>query len=728
MNNQQMQQLIIDAKHHDPFSYLGLHQTNKKTIFRTFQPYASNVSLNIANEWYALKKVDQDGFFVWEGDLNITLKLPITLKIESGNETYEIVDPYSFANSISEDDLYLFGEGKLKQAYKTFGAQCMELNGVAGVRFAVWAPNAERVSVVGSFNRWDGRIHQMRVHGSSGVWEIFIPHLTEHDIYKFEIRNRHTGNILVKIDPYGFEFEQRPGTACKINQPRHQWQDEAWMKARTNWDWQHAPFNCYEVHLGSWQRKDDNAYLTYRELAERLVPHVVNMGYTHVEFLPVTEHPLNESWGYQTTGYYAATNRFGSPDDLRYLIDCFHQANIGVILDWVPGHFPKDDWALARFDGTALFEHEDPRLGEHQDWGTYIFNYGRNEVRNFLLANAYYWLNEFHIDGLRVDAVASMLYLDYSRKEGEWLPNKFGGRENLDVINFLKELNIMVGEDFQGALTIAEESTSWPMVSRPTYMGGLGFNMKWNMGWMNDTLSFIEQDSIHRKYHYNKLTFGQLYAYTENFVLPFSHDEVVHGKHSLLDKMPGDHWRKFANLRLLYTYQTTMPGKLLNFMGNEFGQGREWNQAHSLDWHLLDNDYVGHEHHQGIQKLNFDLNHLYKAQSALHTLDFTSDGFEWLDCQDPQNTILSYLRKSNDNSFVIIVLNFTPVVRHQYRLGVPQVGEYEECFNSNATCYGGTNIGNAGKLQSENKPWMNKPFSIEVTLPPLAGIIFKLNA
>ncbi|HSG92221.1 MAG TPA: 1,4-alpha-glucan branching protein GlgB, partial [Methylotenera sp.] len=523
----------------------------------------------------------RDGLF--ELAYKYALPTPCLLKVQSGNSSYEMYDPYSFTSSITQDELYLFGEGRLKQAYKTMGAQFVTQDNVEGVRFAVWAPNAERVSVTGNFNNWDGRIHSMRAHGSSGVWEIFIPGLTTSDTYKFEIRNRHSGAVLVKTDPYGFEYEKRPGTAAKISASHHQWQDKEWLSARKKRDWLHSPFNCYEVHLGSWQRNAKGHFLTYRELAESLVPHVAAMGYTHVELLPITEHPLNESWGYQTTGYFGVTNRFGSPDDLRFLIDTFHQANIGVILDWVPGHFPKDDWALARFDGTALYEHEDPRLGEHQDWGTYIFNYGRNEVRNFLIANAYFWMNEFHIDGLRVDAVASMLYLDYSRKAGEWLPNKFGGRENLDVIDFLKQLNVMVGEDFPGALTIAEESTAWPMVSRPVYLGGLGFNMKWNMGWMNDTLSYFENDPVHRRYYHDKLTFGQLYAYSENFVLPFSHDEVVHGKKSLLDKMPGDTWQKFANLRLLATYQMTSPGKKLNFMGNEFGQGREWNVNSSLD-------------------------------------------------------------------------------------------------------------------------------------------------
>ena len=722
--------LILSARHHNPFNYLGLHFTDAGQCLRVFMPHASHVWFKSGDGWEALSKTHVDGFFEWhdtENSKKISLQKPTLLKVTCDGNTYETHDPYGFDASISGDDLYLFGEGRLKQAYKMLGAHITTLQGVAGVRFAVWAPNAERVSVIGNFNRWDGRVHPMRAHGASGVWEIFIPSLTEFDTYKFEIRNRFTGNVYVKTDPYGTAFEPRPGTSAKINQTQHAWQDDEWLARREHQDWLHAPFNCYEVHLGSWQRDEQGHFYNYRELASRLVPHVAEMGYTHVELLPVSEHPLIESWGYQTTGYFAATNRFGSPDDLRYLIDTFHQANIGVILDWVPGHFPKDDWALARFDGTALYEHEDPRLGEHQDWGTYIFNYGRNEVRTFLISNAFFWLDEFHIDGLRVDAVASMLYLDYSRKAGEWLPNKYGGRENLDVIDFLRQLNIMVGEDFPGVLTIAEESTAWPGVSRPTYVGGLGFSMKWNMGWMNDTLSYIENDPIHRRYHHDKLTFGQLYAYSENFVLPFSHDEVVHGKHSLLDKMPGDAWQKFANLRLLMTYQMTSPGKKLNFMGNEIGQGREWNVNSSLDWHLLEEQYEGHAWHRGIQQTNIALNNLYKSMPALYELDFENSGFEWIDCHDSDQSIVSYVRRARDQSLLVVVLNFTPVLRQQYRIGLPQAGFYQEIFNSDAAIFGGSNQGNAAGLQSEIMPWMNRSDSTLITLPPLAGIILNIK-
>ncbi len=713
-------QLILDAKHHDPFDFLGLHETsNKSFVFRIFLPHASQVWLKVAKEWALLEKIHKDGLFVWEGKNQPSA--PCLLKIEHSGGSYETHDAYSFLPFITEDELHLFAEGNLNLAYNTLGSHVCELQDIQGVRFAVWAPSAERVSVVGNFNQWDGRVNPMRVRGASGVWEIFIPNLTAGDLYKFEIRNRHTGAIFTKIDPYAREFELRPGTASRITDATpYQWQDEAWLKRRPQNDWLHAPFNCYEVHLGSWRRKKGNALLNFRELAEELVAYVVKMGYTHIELLPVTEHPLTESWGYQTTGYYAVTTRFGTPDDLRFFIDTCHQANIGVILDWVPGHFPKDDWALARYDGSALYEHEDPRLGEHQDWGTLIFNYGRNEVRNFLIANAYFWLNEFHIDGLRVDAVASMLYLDYSRKADQWLPNKFGGRENIEAIEFFKQLNIMVGQHFAGVLTIAEESTAWPGVSRPVYLGGLGFSMKWNMGWMNDNLAYIENDPIHRKYHHDKLTFGQLYAYSENFVLPFSHDEVVHGKCSLLDKMPGDAWQKFANLRLLFTLQMTSPGKKLNFMGNDIAQGREWNVNQSLDWNLLDIDL-----HQGVQRLMSDINHLYAKADYLYDLDFDVEGFTWIDCHDSDQSSISFVRRARNGNFAIIALNFTPVLRHNYRIGVPNRGQYVEVFNSDAEIYGGSNQGNGAGLQTENIAWMNHAQSLLITLPPLGGLILE---
>ncbi|MFZ5658735.1 MAG: 1,4-alpha-glucan branching protein GlgB [Pseudomonadota bacterium] len=711
-------QAIAEARHHHPFDYLGQHPAGQEWIIRAFLPQAAQVEVLTPTGWEPLSRMDAAGLFAIRRPA--PLPQPYRLRWQAGGRQFEIYDPYSFPPSISDFELHLFGEGRLWEAYRMLGAHPREQAGVQGVRFAVWAPNAERVSVVGDFNDWDGRRHPMQVHGSSGVWELFIPELPDGTLYKFEIRNRATGAVLVKTDPYGAFFEHRPGTAARVYRSRHQWGDAEWLRQRAAWDWQHAPVNCYEVHLGSWQRGPDGRFLSYGKLAERLIPYAKEMGYTHLELMPVSEHPLDESWGYQVTGYYAPTSRYGEPDDFRAFVDQCHQAGLGVILDWVPGHFPKDDFALARFDGTALYEHEDPRLGEHQDWGTYIFNYGRNEVRNFLLANAHYWLEEFHVDGLRVDAVASMLYLDYSRQPGEWLPNRHGGRENLEAIDFLREMNIFVHERHPGALTIAEESTAWPMVSRPTYVGGLGFSMKWNMGWMNDTLSYMENDPIHRRYHQDMLTFSQVYAYTENFVLPLSHDEVVHGKRSLLDKMPGDAWRKFANLRLLFTYQATHPGKKLNFMGNEFAQGREWQVNSRLDWELLDRQW-----HAGMQRLSNDLNQLYRQEPALHALDFSADGFRWIDCHDADQSVLAYLRQDQHGDCVIVLLNFTPVPRPGYRVGVPKPGFYREIFNSDSAYYGGSNLGNGGGAAAEAQSWMGFPHSLSLTLPPLAGIVLK---
>ncbi len=717
---------LLAARLHDPFAYLGARREQDYSLVRAFYPHATNVWINIAGGFEPMARVHSAGVFEWRGAA--LPDMPYLLRIGDGNAApraivYETYDAYAFPPRISDHDLYLFNEGRLWQAYRTLGSHAMELSGIAGVLFSVWAPNAERVSVVGSFNRWNGRVHPMAVHGSSGVWELFIPGLPPGSLYKYEIRNRNSGEILLKTDPYATHYELRPNNAARTpGDGEIAWQDSGWMENRAAWDWLRAPLNIYEIHAGSWKRHPDGRFYSYRELAQHLISYVREMGYTHIELLPVSEHPLDESWGYQTTGYFAATSRHGSPDDLKYFVDTCHQAGIGVFLDWVPAHFPQDAFALSRFDGTALYEHEDPRVGLHQDWGTYIFNFGRNEVKSFLLSSAHYWLSEFHFDGLRVDAVASMLYLDYSRHPGEWLPNRYGGRENLEAIDFLRELNVMVHEEFPGALTLAEESTAWPAVSRPTYVGGLGFSMKWNMGWMNDTLSYMLENPVHRRFHHDRLTFGQLYAYTENFVLPFSHDEAVHGKGSLLGKMPGDAWQQFANLRLLFSYQMTYPGKKLNFMGNEFAQGREWNASRELDWYQLN-----YGQHSGVQAALRDLNHLYSSVPALHQLDFLPEGFAWIDCHDADNSVISYLRRACDGSFVLVILNFTPVPRADYRIGVPSRGAYHEIFNSDSSHYGGSNLGNMGKIHTSGQPWMGLPDSIVIMLPPLAGIILSLE-
>lgn len=623
---------------------------------------------------------------------------------------------------ITDYDLYLFKEGNNFRSYEKLGAHIIELNGIQGVHFALWAPNAESVSVIGSFNNWDLSAHPMTPIGSSGVWSLFIPDVKEGDLYKYHIRSRINGTIRVKSDPYGFFFELRPKTATIIyNIDRYSWNDYEWMETRRRTDTLTKPVSIYEVHLGSWMRKEDGSYLSYRELAGRLIPYVQEMGFTHIELLPVTEHPLDESWGYQCTGYFAPTSRYGTPEEFMYFIDQCHQAGIGVILDWVPAHFPKDDFSLRFFDGTCLYEHEDPRKGEHRDWGTLIFNYGRNEVRSFLISSACFWLDKYHLDGLRVDAVASMLYLDYSRQDGEWVPNIYGGRENLEAIDFIKKFNEVVHLYWPGAVTIAEESTAWPGVSKPTYLGGLGFTMKWNMGWMHDILEYFTKDPIFRKYHHSNLTFGLLYAFSENFVLPLSHDEVVHGKKSLLDKMPGDAWQKFANLRALLGFMFGHPGKKLLFMGGEFGQWWEWDCNSSLQWHLLQE-----EHHKKLQQYVKDLNRIYKTEPALYEVDFNHDGFEWIDFSDAQQSIVAFMRKARvDDNFLIFVCNFTPVPRENYLIGVPEKCFYREVLNSDSSIYGGSNMGNLGGLMAQENPVHGRPYSIEITLPPLGVLIFK---
>ena len=721
-------QRIADARHHNPFEELGSHRLagNGKKRSRqvtVFAPRTRALSVIGVNGPLAMKRIGQSDFFRWQGAEGLVSN-PYQLEcVDEAGSRSRSYDPYSFEPQIGDLDLHLFAEGRHLNAWQFLGAHTRRVGEVDGVLFSTWAPNAERVSVIGDFNDWDGRRHAMGSRGGSGIWELFIPGLAAGALYKFEIRARGSSELLIKADPYGRRFELRPDTAAVVEPvASFDWGDDKWMQARAHSDVLHAPLSIYEVHLGSWQRDLDGGFLNYRELARRLVSHVHQLGFTHIELMPVTEHPFDGSWGYQTTGYYAPTSRFGTPDDFRWFVDHCHQNGIGVLVDWVPAHFPKDAHALARFDGSALYEHEDPRRGEHRDWGTLIFNFGRNEVSNFLLASALYWLQEFHIDGLRVDAVASMLYLDYSREDGDWVPNQYGGNENLEAVEFLRELNTEAHGRHPGVMVIAEESTAWPMVSRPIWLGGLGFTMKWNMGFMHDSLAYFANQPIHRQFHQQMLTFGLLYAFTENFVLAYSHDEVVHMKGSMLAKMPGDDWQRFANLRLLYTFMYTQPGKKLLFMGAEMAQPEEWNHDATLNW-----DLFGEPRHQGVGLLLADLNRLHRQVAALHQFDFDAEGFAWLDCNDAPQSIISYLRKSSDG-YVVVVLNFTPVVREGYRIGVPQAGSYRELFNSDAGLYGGSNVGNGGGVTALEQPWMGQPASIELTLPPLAGLILQLAA
>jgi len=715
---------VIEARSHDPFGWLGMHEhPSGGVVVRAFKTRAEKMWLiPKGGRAQVMKRIEGTDVFEkhWKGG---SFDKVYHFKIENHEgHSWEELDVYRFNPFLGEMDLHLIGEGNHFEKYRIMGAHVREHEGASGVGFSVWAPAADRVSVVGNFNHWDGREHQMRVRGSSGVWEIFIPGLCEGETYKFEIRAKN-GDVFEKTDPYAQQMELRPATASVVHDPkRYKWHDADWVTNRAVNQAADKPMSIYEVHLGSWRRANDT-YMSYRDLAHQLVEYCTWMGYTHLELMPITEHPFDGSWGYQTVGYFAPTSRFGSPDDFRYFVDYCHQHNIGVLLDWVPAHFPKDAHGLARFDGTPLYEHEDPRLGEHKDWGTYIFNFGRNEVRNFLTASALFWLDEYHLDGLRVDAVASMLYLDYSREEGEWMPNKFGGRENLEAIEFLKQFNVLVHERFPGAVTMAEESTSFPMVSRPTYLGGLGFTMKWNMGWMNDTLSYFEEDPINRSYHHHALTFSAVYAFTENFILPFSHDEIVHGKGSMPQKMPGDDWQKFANLRLLYAYMYAHPGKKLQFMGLEYGQWPEWNFDASLSW-----DQANFMPHRGLQLMQRDLNHLYIDEPALHEVDFEGGGFQWLDCNDAAQSILSFIRRDKNGGAVVVVLNLTPVPRENYRVGVPVAGTYHEIINTDSEVYGGSNIGNAGGVVADNQPWMEQSHSIAMTLPPLSCVIFKPEA
>jgi 1,4-alpha-glucan branching enzyme len=721
---------LAGARHWDPFSLLGPHPVAEgggtRLAIRIFMPDAAAVWVlpRGSDARVAAAKLHPAGFFeAVVGPVGTDFRY--RLRIERPDAAWECEDPYRFGRVLTDFDLHLLGEGNHFRNFEKLGAHALEVDGVRGVHFAVWAPNAERVSITGNFNAWDGRRNPMRNLGQNGIWEIFIPGLVEGDLYKFEIRSRLGGTIQLKSDPYAFCTELRPGTASivyDLGQHEGVWKDHRWLaegRARRNaFD---APIAVYEVHLGSWMRGEGNRYLSYAELQSKLIPYAKDMGFTHIELLPILEHPFDGSWGYQALGYFAPTSRFGTPADFARFVNACHEADLGVFLDWVPAHFPRDDHGLRLFDGTHLYEHADPRLGEHRDWGTLIFNYGRNEVRNFLLGNALFWLDKYHLDGIRVDAVASMLYLDYSRNEGDWIPNEYGGRENLAAIDFMKRFNELAHVHHPGVLTIAEESTAWPAVSRPTYLGGLGFSLKWNMGWMNDTLEYFARDPVFRKYHHRNLTFGMLYAFTENFILPLSHDEVVHGKRSLLDKMPGDAWQKFANLRLLLAMQYAMPGKKLLFMGSEFGQGAEWNCETSLDWHLLEIDY-----HHGVQRFVRDLNRLYVTEPALHQIDFEWKGFEWVDFHDWEKSVISFLRRGRDpGEEVLVVVNFTPSPREGYRVGVPAPGYYREVLNTDSGYYGGANIGNAGGVQAEQAASHGRPWSLSLNLPPLAVVVLK---
>jgi 1,4-alpha-glucan branching enzyme len=716
---------LVGGLSRDPFGVLGPHPDAGAPGFvvRAFHPAAQSIQIRLVGtgELRPMARRHPAGLFEVHLDATHDYRLLIAYP---GDHQIEMDDPYRYGRVLTDFDVHLLSEGTHHRAFEKLGAHRITVGTTTGVHFAVWAPNADRVSLVGDLNGWDGRVHAMRLLAPAGLWEIFIPDLPDGERYKFEIRTK-AGELLKKADPFGFSFEVPPQSASVVRDiSGYTWQDEEWMRRRREQGgWLDRPMATYEVHLGSWARvpEEGNRFLTYAELAHRLVPYVKEMGFTHIELLPVMEHPFSGSWGYQVLGFFAPTSRFGPPEEFKLFVDTCHAAGVGVILDWVPGHFPKDEHGLARFDGTALFEHADPRQGEHQDWGTLIFNYGRHEVRNFLLSNALFWLEEYHADGLRVDAVASMLYLDYSRSAGEWIPNVFGGRENLDAVNFMQELNRLTHAEHPGSITAAEESTSFAGVSRPVHLGGLGFTYKWNLGWMHDTLQYIHEDPLYRRWHHHDVTFSMLYAFTENFILPFSHDEVVHGKRSILDKLPGDVWQKYATLRTLYAYMYGHPGKKLLFMGNEFGQWREWNHDVSLDWHLLTD-----EAHVAIRRFVQDLNAHYAAQSSLYERDFTPDGFRWIDCNDYEHSVVSFVRYASDQrDFLVMVFNFTPEPHREWRLGVPEPGRYDEILNSDSELYGGSNVGNLGGVHSEPVPAHGFEHSVRLTVPPLGALYLK---
>jgi 1,4-alpha-glucan branching enzyme len=712
---------IVSGRHGDPFRVLGLHQHGKQWIVRAFVPGAMSLEI-LTSDGKSLGQIARRhdaGFF--EGLVKLKERQVLQYLAANGNGTWTVADAYLLGPVLGPMDDYYIGEGNHLRLYDKLGAHPLRHEGHDGVHFAVWAPNASRVSVVGDFNTWDGRRHVMRKRLNTGIWEIFIPGAGIGQGYKYELLDADGKLLPLKSDPFGFAAEMRPKTASKVARTdTFQWQDQAYLAQRSKRDHRRQPVSTYEVHLGSWRRKDGVDFLSYDELAETLIPYVADMGYTHIELLPITEHPFDPSWGYQPTGLYAPTARFGDPAGFARFVDRAHKAGIGIILDWVPAHFPTDEHGLARFDGTALYEHEDPRQGYHPDWNTAIYNFGRREVLSFLLNNALFWLERYHLDGLRVDAVASMLYLDYSRKEGEWVPNIHGGRENLEAISFLQRMNHEAYGQNPGAMTIAEESTSFPGVSRPTSTGGLGFGFKWNMGFMHDTLQYMKREPIHRRHHHNELTFGLLYAFSENFVLPLSHDEVVHGKGSLLTKMPGDVWQKFANLRAYYAFMWGYPGKKLLFMGQEFAPWDEWSEARSLDWHLLEQPA-----HKGVQSLVRDLNRYYRTIPALHARDCEAEGFEWLVADDDQNSVFAWARHSGEGTpSVVVVSNFTPVPRENYVLPLPAAGQWREIINTDASLYGGSGVGNMGAITGRDEPSHGKPASARVTLPPLATLFF----
>jgi len=711
---------LVDGRHADPHSFLGAHPKNGGVVVRAFRPTAESVVVKPEKgKPVAAEQVHPAGVFEAKvPKAKVPLRYELEVAYPDGN-TFTVKDPYAFLPTLGDLDLHLASEGRHEDLHRKLGAHVREVDGVVGTSFAVWAPSARSVSVVGDFNSWDGRLHPMRTLGSTGIWELFIPDVSDGARYKYEIR-AHDGELRLKADPLAQAAEHPPETSSIVHRSRYEWSDAEWLERRAQGTALDKPMSVYEVHLGSWRLNplEDNRSLTYLELADELSAYVADMGFTHVELLPVMAHPFSGSWGYQVTSYFAPTPRHGSPDDLKAFVDRLHNNGVGVIMDWVPAHFPRDDWALARFDGTALYEHEDPRRGAHPEWGTLEFNFGRNEVRNFLVSSGLYWLDEYHADGLRVDAVASMLYLDYSREDGEWVPNQFGGNEDLDAVAFLKQLNEVVHARHPGIVSAAEESTAWPGVSRPVYLGGLGFGFKWNMGWMHDTLRYFQQDPLYRRWHHHELTFSLVYAFTENFILPLSHDEVVHGKGSLINKMPGDRWQKLANLRTLYAYMWAHPGKKLLFMGQEFAQEREWSHERSLDWHLLEQ-----RDHAGVQALVRDLNRVYQQRPALWEVDFEPAGFYWLEPNDAENSVVGFARTSKDLSDVVAcVLNLTPVPQPGYRIGLPRAGRWVEALNTDSTYYGGSDVGNFGGVEAEPIPWGGQPFSAQVTLPPLGAI------